>query len=395
MAGETNGRTRLAAAVAATRATVAQLPPNDVLSVGGFSDELRWWTRGKPVKEFALGDVPTARGPTNLDAALRSLVPSLDRGISSQVVLLTDGQVELRDVEAIAAALKEAGARLHVLAIGRGPGLPALRKPTETTGGTFAEEVEAAAWAAGLMKLLRQVSPRHWNKQPVDVQFEDLPAVSTAAWNRTWLRNGADELARTSGSSSIPMAAQMNVGSGNVAAVAFRPPDAHVKALAARVQSPPRDPRLNVIWRTGRRLIVDLDAVDGAAPINGLSPILVLSTPAGATETVLLPQTGPGRYVLNLPAPRSSVLATIRESDRIIDRFAVAGRYPEEFDGVGNDRDALSSLARRTGGRVVEPADRGRLSIRNPRGGTDLAPAFATLGGVLVGLGLVTWRIKR
>ena len=313
MAGATMGRTRLDAAVAATRGAIAQLPPNDVLSVGGFSDELRWWTRGKPVKEFALGDVPTARGPTNLDAALRSLVASLDRGMSSQIVLLTDGQVELSAIDPIAAALKDANAPLHVLAIGRGPGLPALRKLTETTGGTFAEEVDAAAWAAGLMKLLRQVSPRHWTTQPVDVRFVDLPAVSAAAWNRTWLRHGADELARTSGNDSVPMAARMNVGSGNVAAVAFRPPDPHVEALAARIQSPPRDPRLNVTWRTGRRLVVDLDAVDGAAPINGLSPTLVLTTPAGATETFPLPQTGPGRYVLDLPAPRPSVLATLRD----------------------------------------------------------------------------------
>ena len=187
----------------------------------------------------------------------------------------------------------------------------------------------------------------------------------------------------------------MNVGSGSVAAVAFRPPDAHVEALAAQVQSPPRDPRLNVTWRSGPRLIVELDAVDGAAPINGLSPALVLTSPAGATETYPLPQTGPGRYVLSVAAPRSSVLATLHESGRVVDRFAVAGRYPEEFAGVGNDRDALRSLARRTGGRVIEPTDRGRLSIRSPAGGTDLAPSFATIGAALIGLGLVTWRIKR
>ena len=390
------GRTRLASAVAATRTAVAQLPPNDMLSVGGFSDELRWWTRGKPVNEFALGNIPPARGPTNLDAALRSLVASLDRGMSNHVVLLSDGQVDMLAAETIASSLKEANARLHVFAIGRGSGLPALRKLADATGGTFAEEVDTAAWTTGLIKLLRQVSPRHWNTRPVEVRFADLPAASTAAWNRTWLRSGAEELAQTTGNPAIPMAARTNVGSGNVAAVAFRPPDAHVEALAAQIQSPPRDPRLKVTWRADRRLVVDLDAVDSAAPINGLAPTLVLTTPAGTTETFPLPQTAPGRYVVSLPAPRSSVLATLRESGRVVDRFAVAGRYPEEFDGVGNDREALSSLARRTGGRVIEPDDRGRLSIR-PRGGrgTDLAPTFATIGAALVGLGLVTWRINR
>ena len=397
MAGEapSGGGTRLNAAVAAARGAVAQLPPSDLLSIAGFSDELRWWSRGKPVKEFALAAIPPARGPTNLDAALRSLAPSLDASVSNHAVLLTDGQVELPAADATAASLKATRAQLHVFAIGTGPGLPLLRKLAEATGGTFTEQPDAQAWAGGMVKLLRQVSPKYWNTTPVQVRFANLPAATTSAWNRTWLKVGAEELARTTDEPSISMAARMNVGSGNVAAVAFRPADGHVEPLASLVQTPPRDPRLKVTWRTGRELVVDIDAATDAAPINGLSPTLVLSSPAGAGETLPVPQTGPGRYALTLPSPTLPKLATVRIDGRTVDRFAVAGRYAPEFDGIGNDRAALSSLARRSGGRVIEPSERARLSIRTGRRGTDLAPPLATAGAVLVGLGLIAWRSKR
>ena len=396
MAGETpGGGRRLTAAVAAAGGAMAQLPPNDLLSIAGFSDELRWWTRGKAVKEFEPGAVPPARGPTNLDAALRSFVPSLDAGTSNHVVLLTDGQVELPNVDAIAESLKVARAQLHVFAIGSGPRLPALRKLAEATGGTFAEQPDVTAWAGGMVKLLRQVAPRHWNTMPVEVRFENLPAASAAAWNRTWPKAGAQDLARTTDAPPTPMAARMNAGSGNVAAVAFRPPDAHVEALASIVQVPPRDPRLKVTWRTGRNLVVDIDAVGDSAPMNSLSPTLVLSSAAGPRQTLPVPQTGPGRYALTLPSPRSPALAAVLVEGRALDRFPVAGRYAPEFDAVGNDRAALSSLAARTGGRVIEPSERARLSIRTGRRGTDLAPLLAAAGAVLVSLGLVAWRAKR
>lgn len=395
MAGADAGRTRLSAAVAAAKEAIAQLPPNDLLSVGGFSDELQWWMRGVPVRDRTLPDVPAPRGSTNLEPALRAVSASLDRTVANPIVLMTDGQVQLPAADEIAKALAAANARVHVFAIGTGTGLPALRQLAEATGGTFAEETDAARWAAGLAALLRQVSPHHWMTTPVEVHFTDLPSVTAPAWNRTWLKAGADELARTTGEDAVPMAARTNVGSGAVAAVAFRPPDAHVEAMTALVQSPPRDPRLMVSWRTGRDLIIELDAVDDAQPINGLSPTVVLSTPAGSSETFSLPQTAPGRYALTLAAPRSSVLATLHASGRVIDRFAVAGRYAAEFDGIGNDHEALASLAKRTGGRIIEPHDRRPLSIR-ARGATwRLTPYLAAAGALLIGLGLVAWRIKR
>ncbi|HEV2294606.1 MAG TPA: VWA domain-containing protein [Tepidisphaeraceae bacterium] len=391
MASASNGRTRLTAAVAAAREAIAQLPPSDLLSVGGFADELRWWTRGKPVKDFALADIPAPRGPTNLQAALRAVSASLDKSVANPIVLITDGQVKLPAVDELARTLAAANARVHVLAIGTGPGAIALRRLAEATGGSFVEEADAAGWASALTTLLKEVSPHHWVTRSVEVHFSELPPAMATGWNRTWLKADATELARTTGEDSVPMAARANVGSGKVAAVTFRPPDGHVEALAALVQSPPRDPRLKVTWRTGLRLVIDIDAADQAAPMNGLSPTLVLTTLAGASETFRIPQTGPGRYHLALPAPRATAIATVRESSRMIERSAVAGRYAPEFDGIGNDRLALASLARRTGARVIEPGERGRVQFSGWGARRSIASYVAGAGALLVGMGLVAW----
>jgi hypothetical protein len=390
MAGELNGRTRLAVAADAARAAVAQLPPNDALSVAGFADQLRWWSQGKAVKDGLPTDIPIPRGPTNLDASLRALASSLDRSLVNHVVLLTDGQIELPKLDELATLLRNANARVHIFAIGEGPGLPLLKQLAESTGGRFANERYAGRWARGLVNLLRQVAPRRWMTTPTEVRFDDLAPATAPGWNVTWLKTGADEIARSAGEDPKPMAARMNVGSGQVIAVAFQPPAEHVEALAVLVQNPPRDPRIKITWRTGRRLVVDIDA----GTINGLSPTLALTALGGVTTPQPVPQTAPGRYVLSLPAPRESSYATVFESGRVIDRFAVAGRYPAEFDGVGNDRAALAALAQRTGGRVIEPAERKSLHLPTPTGSTPLSPYFAAAGAALAALGLVAWRAK-
>jgi hypothetical protein len=389
-AGELNGRTRLAIAADAARAAVAQLPPNDALSVAGFADQLRWWSQGKAVKDGLPGDIPIPRGPTNLDASLRAVASSLDKSLVNHVVLLTDGQIDLPKLDELARALKSTNARIHVFAIGEGPGLPLLIQLAGSTGGSFADERDAGHWARGLVNLLRQVTPRRWMTTPIEVRFNDLALVTATEWNVTWLKTGAEEIGRSAADDAKPMAAQMNVGSGKVIAVAFGPPPMHVEALAALVQNPPRDPRIKVTWRTGRHLVVDMDT----GTINGLSPTLALTTVGGTTTSHAIPQTGPGRYMLSLTAPRESSYVTVFESGRVLDRFAVAGRYPAEFDGIGNDRIALASLAGRTGGKLIEPAARGPLQLPAPAGGTPLGAYFAAAGAALIAFGLVAWRVK-
>ena len=57
-------------------------------------------------------------------------------------------------------------------------------------------------------------------------------------------------------------------------------------------------------------------------------------------------QVAPGRYEIDIPIRRSPVIAQVRDPHGgIVRRFALAGRYPPEFDAIGNDRRNLQALA--------------------------------------------------
>jgi hypothetical protein len=192
----------------------------------------------------------------------------------------------------------------------------------------------------------------------------------------------------------VTMSARWNVGEGRVAAAAFTAPGNVAAALARVVERPPRDPRFRVTWDAGSVLRVVVDAVEGASYSNGERFTLELDDAAGAAAKHAVPQAAPGRYELTLDAPRGPTLARLRHDGRIVDARAVAERYAPEFDAVGNDRAALSALARRTGGAVIEPGVTRRLDdLPRLRRHVPLASALATAGAALVAAGLIRWRV--
>ena len=64
----------------------------------------------------------------------------------------------------------------------------------------------------------------------------------------------------------------------------------------------------------------------------------------------------------------------------------------DEFDAVGNDRDAMRELARRTGGRVIEPGDVTPIVLPHARRSWSLVEPFAALGAGMILIALVHWR---
>jgi len=217
-------------------------------------------------------------------------------------------------------------------------------------------------------------------------------------WNRTWLKDSAQELARAgSDLQHPPLAATWRVGEGAVLATAFDAgPDA-AAAFVKQVARPPHDPRFRVTWDTGPQLRVTVDAFDGQNYLNGENLTLVEQeqTPgASAPVTYPVPQTGPGRYELSTPAPRIASIATLRARDAAVDQIAVAGRYAPEFDAVGNDRSAMNEFARRTSGAVIEPRRTQPIDFHWPAQRIPLAPVLGAIGALFVALGLGYWRLK-
>ena len=94
-----------------------------------------------------------------------------------------------------------------------------------------------------------------------------------------------------------------------------------------------------------------------------------------------------------LPAPSRATFATVRLSGRVIDRFAVAGRYPPEAEAIGNNRPAMDALARATGGAVIEPSHTAPLDFRWPTRAISLTAYLAAAGAALIVAGLLRWRV--
>lgn len=384
---------------------VPRLPPADAVSVGSFAESLTWWVSGARPADAARVALPPAgaapRGPTNLDAALRAIAAAAT-GLTRQVLLLTDADARVDDPAGLVAAFNAKRVRLHVLAIGDGVGLPALRAIAAATGGSVLTRLEPRSWAEGARSLMRSASPKLLNDEPASVRFvselANLPAQTVAPWNRTWLKQSAEGLAKgTAAGGDVPMSARWRAGEGQVAAVAFGVDPATAEAVARLVARGPRDPRFRVTWHAGPELRVVIDAVDAGRYLNGLRPLLEVAgaDSVGAPVASPVPQVGPGRYELSVPAPRRPSFAAVRVDGAAVDRVAVAGRYAPEFDATGNDRAAMAGLAHRTGGEVIPPGRRTPIDLRRPPRVVPLTSVVAAAGAACIALGLAWWRKAR
>jgi hypothetical protein len=394
------GGTKWQAETRAVTRVLPALPPDDLVSLGSFAESLNWWSTGKSARDTAGLPLPptdaSPRGPTNLQPALRQVIDAADGSMPVQLLVMTDAETDLTDLTALAQAMSLKKIHLYVLAFGHGDALPALRSIASATGGSVIEQLDPRQWANSARQLMQSAMPDRLSQEKVEVRYTgELASLGNRIadlWDRTWLKPSATELAK---SESSPMAARWQVGTGQVAAVAYRATVADIAQLASVVSAPPHDPRFTVDWQTGSKLRVSVNAVDQGSYLNGEKLELELAdlsaTPAHREE-MAIPQTAPGRYELEMSAPQSPVVATVRDGSRVLQRFAVAGRYAPEFDVIGNDRANLAALAEQTGGKVIEPGPTQAIDFHWPVQAIPLTPLLATLGGALLAGGLVQWK---
>jgi hypothetical protein len=399
---DAGGKTRWQFASSAIVHAIAQLPPEDLLSIGSFADDVRWWSSGRSVRDTGAMRLPPddvqPRGRTNLESALRDVAQGTGAKMPVHLLIATDAQTTIDDAAGLAALLKSRQMTLHVLLIGdenSATALPALRQVIATTGGSLRIEQLPQNWSAGLRELLHATQASHLRRETASVVFGDklasLGAMTTSVWNQTWPKSQTVPLAETAtpAGEKIVMAARWNLGEGTVASVAFPPPENVVDALAKAAERPPRDPRFSVTWQPGPMLRVAIDAVENGRFMNGQSLSLELT----GSKPIPLPQSGPGRYAIEIDAPQKPAIAKVRHDQQVLDIRAIAGRYASEFDAVGNDRAALSDLARRTGGALIEPGDPRRLDIPFPLRSIHLVSVLSLVGAAMIMLGLIRWRV--
>ena len=403
MAQPIDGATRLQIASAAMTAALNALPRQDLITLGSFSQTVRWWTETTAVDAALAQPIPPAdlhpHGPTNLQAALHQVITAIDPALSTEMLLLTDGQATLDNADAFIDAMNRRNIRLHLLATGNGEAIAPLEQIVQATGGLVVREFDPRQWTGRAAALARRAMPDGIMRQPVAIESVGGPLPfdpgRVAEWNRTWLKDDATLLAQARlEDADVPMIGRWQFGSGTVIAAGYALPPASAAALADTIAAPPRDPRFAVQWTAGPRLGVRVDAIANGQYLNEL-PLMLDLAPADAPADVTsmpIPQIAPGQYAATVPAPRQPAIATVRLDRTLLDRRAVAGRYPAEFAGIGNDREALASLAQRTGGRLIEPDDNRPLDLPAHRRRSDITPAVVAAAIALLATGLILWR---
>jgi hypothetical protein len=391
------GVSRWKTASDAAVAVLRKLPPADEVEIGQFSDAVAWWSTGKSAKETSELALPPSdagpHGPTNLEAALNSLAAKSRANVPTDIILISDCDARIDDEAKLAAALRGSHSRLNVLAIGSGEGLPAIQQIAARTAGAVLSQGDPAKWIESARQIVLGALPTLVEKSVVEYEFigaaKEIPGGQAREWNHLWLKKDADLWATaTHDGNSVAMAASWIAGFGRVAATAFSISNGRLNQLAELVAQRPKDPRFSVHWNTRSILQVTVDAVDGKNAMNDLKFSLHLM---GAPLPIDLTQTGPGRYMAELPAPRESTVAMLRIGGETIDRIAVAGRYPKEFDAIGNDHEAMRTLAEQTGGAVITPDQHRRIDFHWPKREVGLTGWLAVGGVVLIVAGLLRW----
>lgn len=403
-AGGAGSATLWQLAAGAVVGLLPHLPPDDVVSTGSFSAELTWWTRERSARETMNLPLPPPdlhpNGPTNLRPVLDQIAASAASGMPKELLVLSDAETDLGDPASLSAALRAKDIHLSLLALGDGAALPALRRIAADTGGHVILQQDAAKWAQGVRDLAQAAAPKFLEARPLAVRYTgdlaSLPAQHVSPWNRTWLKSGAAPLAEGSADDEhLAAVARWNLGEGAVVAASFAGSGVPLERLADLVARRPSDPRFHVIWQSGPQLQVSVDAGESGDYLNGRALALELSPEnGGAPVSLPLPQTGPGRYTLSVPAPRAGTIATLRADGAVIDRRAIAARYPAEFDRIGINRDTLAALADRSGGRIIDPGATRAIDFHWPRRDVLLRRWLAIGGGLLLALSLVVWRAR-
>jgi hypothetical protein len=97
---------------------------------------------------------------------------------------------------------------------------------------------------------------------------------------------------------------------------------------------------------------------------------------------------------VTVDSPTAASFASIHHGGSILDRIALAGRYPPEFAAIGNDENALRELAVRTGGAVIDPTQTRRIRFDFPREERPLSSWLALAAALAIASGLVVWRLR-
>ncbi len=372
-------------AAAAVFALKDHLTARDALTVVTFADaaKVEYDSGGGPPDFAALRDALKQTRPGGstkvlpaIQAALKLTAAAEAAGRAPMLLVLSDLKTE--DFKAVewAGRIRDAKARLAVVAIGKGP--PGTTPPLEMLtrllkdSASYQRRDHLAGLAEVFAGIVRRGRGEVIRRGPAailaeaalfDTGLKALPDVE--AYILAGRHPEAVPLARTGGGD--PILAARSVGLGRTVGLAVPLTDrlntawsgdpSAGKVLASAVRWTLRsanDPRFDVhLDRRGDELGISVTAAQAGSALNGLR-LAVDVAADGLVRKGECRQTAPGRYEANVPCPpRAAAAVAVRSDGATVWRGSAASLYPPEYRRLGADRAALERLARLTGGRAV------------------------------------------
>lgn len=326
------------------------------------------------------------------------------------VILVSDLQVEPFDPSAMLAWLQPDRRRLAVVAIGAADAeIPAaLARLAEAESTRMVRREALQGLGAVFAELLSEVRGPGVLDRPVRGQLDQalwsvapgaLPALQRTIPSA--LAEGAEALAQVEWGTLL---ARRQVALGRSVGLAAWPAGATAEILTGSqqwrrlllgaadwVQPGQADPRFDLRCRlaAGR---VELTVRSASTDPGNLRAEILAGDDEEPTELPLR-RVGPRRWQATGPVRAETVHLALRQNGRIVWSDSRSAAGTAELAGIGADWASLEALARRTGGRVVEPWN---LAEAIPRAApTRTVGLWPWLAGAGLGLMLLDWLVWR
>ncbi len=420
-----SSRTQQTVANESAAGAIDVLDPNDQIGVISFSSTPRLVVPIGPntTPEETRRAVLAIRsdGGTNLGPAMELARTQLEsvEAKAKHVIVLSDGQSEnAAALPGIAQSLGEAGIKVSTIAVGDDADEATLRQMATLSGGVAHRVINPSQLPRVFLKAIRVVRTPMLREEPFTPIVLDVNTDVTGSLTRLPTLGGLvmterldDPLVSTPivSDRGEPVLAFHQVELGRVAvftsdastwAQAWIDDPVYERFWTNLAQWTMRNTRdepgeLAMVVRDGRAAIT-YEAIDpDGAPMDGLTVDAQLFGPDGSVRTVVLTQTGAGKYTGNADALSSGVhvvIARPKMGDELL-LPSIAGieiSAAAEYAHLNADPQALIELASRTGGRVLDFSDPQSAALFDRRGLTPTR-AYTAMWPVLVVLILIVF----
>jgi len=404
----------------AVAASAVLLPGSSLVGVIGFNTEHDWLIPISPVGNastvYGMLRRLRAAGGTDLYYPLVDAVDSLEKTAarSKHILLITDGMTttEPRDFPALyqnLATLEDVS--VSAIALGETPNLPLLSEIVSAGGGSLYQVADFRTLPAVTLDVTQRLSRSRFILDPESIEGALAERISgvppLGGYVLTFPRQSSQTLLAADGD---PIVSTWQTGLGTVTVLNT---DLSGTWTADWLAWPGLSSLFSEILRTTEPVA---SATSGLFPSVELleSELRVLIDARDTTgqfvdyleiEAAILPddltssaeQVGPGLYVAAFPAPAEGAYALrIHDLGRGTSvSLPITVPYPLEYRSTGPDLEALESIARRTGGVLLSPAEDGLPAIA-PEQLRDYVPIhvhllFAALALFLLELVIRKW----